>query len=259
MRNQPNQKDREMGAVVSTERMAAVFVEVADTLVDDFDLIDFLHDLTDHAAELGSASAVGLLLGDQNDQLHFMAASSKGAKHLELFQLQYSEGPCLDCHRTGEQVVVPDLRLATDRWPDFAPRAVAAGMHSVHAFPMRLRENVIGALNVFGQEPLPMDPLAAKLVQALADIATISIIQERATAHAELLTEQLQSALNTRIIIEQAKGVTARTHGVAVDAAFEMLRSHARRNHILLAKLAHDIVIGTASVPAPQPTGHGED
>lgn len=248
-----------MGTMVSTERMAAVFVEVADTLVDHFDLIDFLHDLTDHAADLGGAASAGLLLGDQNDQLHFMAASSEGAKHLELFQLQYAEGPCLDCHHTGKQIVVPDLRQATKRWPDFAPRAIAAGVHSVHAFPMRLRENVIGALNVFGQEPLPLDPIAAKLVQALADIATISIIQERASAQAELLTEQLQSALNTRIIIEQAKGVISRTHGVGVDSAFEMLRSHARRNQILLAALAHDIVIGIAAVPAPKSFDRAED
>lgn len=251
--------DGEMSPMVSSERLAAVFVEVADTLVADFDLIDFLHNLADHAASLSGAAWVGLMLADQNDQLHFMAASSEGAKHLELFQLQHSEGPCLDCHHSGVQVVVADLREATERWPDFAPRAVAAGVHSVHAFPMRLRDQVIGALNVFAEGPLPLDPMNVNLVQALADIATISIMQERAIAHAEMVTEQLQSALNTRIIVEQAKGVIARTHGIGVDAAFELLRSHARRHHLRLGALAREIVVGDAEVPAPESLDAAED
>jgi GAF domain-containing protein len=245
--------------MISTDQLAGVFVEVADTLVADFDLIDFLHNLADHAADLSGASSVGLLLADQNEQLHYMAASSEGAKHLELFQLQYSEGPCLDCFRTGEDVVVTDLREATERWPDFAPRAVAVGVHSVHAFPMRLRDKVIGAMNVFGQESLPLDDDDVKLVQALADIATISIIQERAIAHAEMLTEQLQGALNTRIVIEQAKGVISRTHGIGVDAAFDLLRSHARRHHLRLGELAHDVVTRDADVPAPGPPNGAEE
>ena len=245
--------------MISTERLASVFVEVADTLVADFDLIDFLHNLADHAASLSGASSVGLMLADQNDQLHFMAASSEGAKHLELFQLQYSQGPCWDCHHSGEQVVVADLGEATERWPDFAPRAVAAGVHSVHAFPMRLRDKVIGALNVFGEGPLPLDPIDVNLIQALADIATISIIQERAIAQAEMVTEQLQGALNTRIVVEQAKGVIARTHGIGVDAAFELLRSHARRNRLGLGALAHDIVTGAAHVPPPGSRASAED
>jgi GAF domain-containing protein len=248
-----------MGAMISADRLAGVLVEVADTLVADFDLIDFLHNLADHAADLSGASSVGLMLADQNDQLHYMAASSEGAKHLELFQLQYSEGPCLDCHRTGEPVVVADLSQATGRWPDFAPRAVAAGVHSVHAFPMRLRDKVIGALNVFGEGPLPLNDGDVRLVQALADIATISIIQERAIAHAEMLTEQLQGALNTRIVVEQAKGVVSRTYGIGVDAAFELLRSHARRNHLRLGALAHDIVTGAAEVPAPGSLASAEE
>ncbi|MET1059749.1 MAG: GAF and ANTAR domain-containing protein [Nocardioides sp.] len=237
--------------MISADRLAGVFVEVADTLVADFDLIEFLHNLADHAADLSGASAAGLLLADQNDQLHYMAASSEGARHLELFQLQHSEGPCLDCHRTGEPIIVTDLRDATGRWPDFAPRAVAAGVHSVHAFPMRLRDKVIGALNVFGEGPLPLNDGDVRLVQSLADIATISIIQERAIAHAEMLTEQLQGALNTRIVIEQAKGVISRTHRIGVDAAFDLLRAHARRNHLRLGDLAHDIVTGDADVPGP--------
>jgi GAF domain-containing protein len=236
-------------AMVSNESLADVFVEMADTLVDEFDLIDFLHSLADHAVAISGAASAGLLLADQNDALHFMAASSEGARHLELFQLQHSEGPCLDCYRSHEPVVSTNLAQETQRWPDFAPRAGEAGVRSVHAFPMRLRDRVIGALNVFGEEPLPLGPEDVKVVQALADIATIAILQERAISSAELLTEQLQGALNSRIVIEQAKGVVSRDHDVSVDAAFAALRSHARTNHLRLVELAHDVVNGKAALP----------
>lgn len=235
--------------MVSTERLADAFVEVADTLVDEFDLIDFLHNLADHAADVSGASSVGLMLADQNETLHYMAASSAGARHLELFQIQHDEGPCLDCFRMGGPVIVTDLSQAENRWPDFAPRAISAGVRSVHAFPMRLRNQVIGALNVFGEEPLPLEPIDIRIVQAMADVATIAILQERAISSAEILTEQLQGALNSRIVIEQAKGVISRDHGVSVDEAFAALRSHARSNHLRLAELAHDVVNGKAALP----------
>ena len=235
--------------MVSTERLADAFVEVADTLVDEFDLIDFLHNLADHAADVSGASSVGLLLADQSDSLHFMAASSAGARHLELFQLQHDEGPCLDCFRHREPVILKDLAQAEDRWPVFTPRAIEAGVRSVHAFPMRLRSQVIGALNIFGEEPLPLGPSDAKIVQAMADVATIAILQERAISSAEIMTEQLQGALNSRIVIEQAKGVIARAHGVSVDEAFTALRTHARSHHLRLVDLAHDVVTGTVDLP----------
>ncbi len=235
--------------MVSNERLADVFVEMADTLVDEFDLIDFLHNLADHAVVISGASSAGLLLADQDDALHFMAASSEGAKHLELFQIQYSQGPCLDCYQSHQPVITIDLAQETQRWPEFAPRAGEAGVRSVHAFPMRLRDRVIGALNVFGEEPLPLGPEDVKVVQAMADVATIAILQERAIASAELLTEQLQGALNSRIVVEQAKGVISRAHDVSVDEAFAVLRTHARSNHLRLADLAHDVVTGKVAVP----------
>ena len=235
--------------MVSNERLAAVFVEMADTLVDEFDLIDFLHNLADHAVSVSGAASAGLLLADQNGALHFMAASSESAMHLELFQLQHSEGPCLDCYRSHEPVITTDLTQEKGRWPEFAPRAEEAGVRSVHAFPMRLRDRVIGAMNVFGNETLPLGPEDVKVVQAMADIATIAILQERAIASAELLTEQLQGALNSRIVVEQAKGVISRDHDVSVDEAFAALRSHARSNHLRLAELAHDVVTGKVTLP----------
>ena len=214
--------------MISTERLTDAFVDVADTLVDDFDLVDFLHTLTDHAAAISGAAAVGLLLADHRGNLQFMAASNETGRELELFQLENSEGPCLDCYTSKQPVVNSDLLSSDGRWPLFTPQALAAGFQSVHAFPMRLRNNVIGALNIFGSSDHRFDPAEVRIVQALADVATIAILQERSLARAEALTEQLQGALNSRIIIEQAKGAIAQREGISVDAAFLVMRDRAR-------------------------------
>jgi GAF domain-containing protein len=228
---------------VSTERLARVFVEVADTMVDEFDLIDFLHMLTNRTATLVDAAAVGLLLADQRGQLEFLAASDENAKLLELFQVQTKEGPCLDAFRTATPVVNADLADAAGRWPRFAPRATAAGFRSVHAFPMRLRNQVIGALNVFGSAPGPsLGDTDVPIVQALADIAAIGLLQERAIRRGELLTEQLQGALNSRIVIEQAKGAIAQSRGVSVDEAFTLIRDYARAGNHRISEIAYTIV-----------------
>jgi len=228
--------------MIAIERLADVFVDVADTLVTDFDLIDFLHTVAGHAAEVTGTAAVGLMLSDNRGQLHYMAASSESAKVLELLQLQNSEGPCLECFQSGEPVAHSDLRLAYDRWPVFARRAVGSGVLAVHAFPMRLRDKVIGAMNVFRAESVSLPSEDQRVLRALADVATIAIIQEQAMARAELLNEQLQVALTSRIVIEQAKGAVAQTFGVTVEEAFEMLRRHARSRHLRLTELAHTIV-----------------
>ena len=236
---------------VSAERLAKVFVEVADTLVDEFDLIEFLHMLADRVAGLVDASSVGLLLADQRGQLQFMAASEESVKLLELFQIQNDEGPCLDAFRTAQPVVNADLRTAADRWPRFAPRAIADGFGSVHAFPLRLRTEVIGALNVFGDNVGGvLDDADVQIVQALADIAAIGLLQERAIRRGEVLTEQLQGALNTRVVIEQAKGAVAQARGISVDEAFTTIRSYARSNNRRLSDLARAIVTDPASMAA---------
>jgi GAF domain-containing protein len=236
-------------SAVSAERLAKIFVEVADTMVDEFDLIAFMQMLADRISGLLGGPAVGLLLADPKGRLRFMAASDETAKLLELFQIQGSDGPCLDAYRSSEPVINADLRDAAARWPRFAPVATSIGYRSVHAFPLRLRRDVIGTLGVFGTEVGDLDDTDAQIVQALADVAAIGLLQERAISRAEVLTEQLQSALTSRIIIEQAKGALAQAYGVSVDVAFDAIRSYARRNNRRLSDIANLIVTDVASLP----------
>ena len=234
---------------VSAERLSKIFVEVADTLVDDFDLLDFLHMLTVRTAGLVGASAVGLLLADQRGKLRFMAASDEKARILEILQVQISEGPCYDAYRTATPVINEDLRLAGDRWPEFTRHALAAGFRSVHAFPLRVRREVIGALNVFGSTVGgDFDEADVQIVQALTDTAAIALLQERAIRRGEVLTEQLQGALNSRIVIEQAKGAVAQSLGISIDAAFTVLRGYARRKNRKLTEVAHEVLADPAQL-----------
>ncbi len=237
--------------VVSTERLADVFVELADTLIDDYDVIEFLLMVTNRTAELIGASEVGLLLADQRGRLQFIAASNEDVRRLELFQVQVDEGPCRDAFQSGQPVVNADLQEAADRWPTFAPRAVADGYRSAHAFPLRLRQEVIGAIGVFGTEVRTWHGSEVHIVQALAHVATIGLLQERAVRRGEVLAEQLQSALNSRIVIEQAKGAIAQFRNVSVDDAFVMLRDHARRTGGRLGEVAHAALTDPASLPGP--------
>lgn len=234
---------------ISPDRLAQVFVEIADTLVEDFDLFEFFNLVTSRTAELADVAAVGLLLVDHHGHLQFMAASTEEARLLELFQVQTEEGPCQDAFHSGTPTVNADLTTADDRWPEFAPRAVAAGYRSVHAIPLRLRTNVIGALNLFGADTGRLDPTDVKIIQGLADVATIALLQERTIQRVEALTEQLQSALNSRVVIEQAKGVVAQLHNVDVTEAFELLRSYARSNRLRLLDVAQAVVTAPATFP----------
>jgi GAF domain-containing protein len=205
--------------------------------------------LTDRAAGLVDAAAAGLLLADARGRVEYMAGSSENVKLVELFQLQNDEGPCLEAFRTGQAVVNIDLGTAAGRWPRFAPRATAAGFRSVHAFPLRVRHQVIGALNVFGdRRGGDFTGGDVPIMQALADVAAIGLLQERAVRRGEILTEQLQGALNSRIVIEQAKGAVAQAQGVTVDEAFAAIRGYARGNNRKLTEVAHDIVGGPGFV-----------
>jgi transcriptional regulator with GAF, ATPase, and Fis domain len=233
------------------ELLSATFVELTDTLVVGFDVIDFLHVLTDRSVQLLDVSAAGLLLADPRGELRVVAASSEAARLLELFQLQSDQGPCLDCFRSGQPVQVADLAAESQRWPRFAPAARDAGFAAVQALPMRLREHVIGALNLFRASPAAFAPADVRVGQALADVATISLLHERSMRHSDTLNEQLQTALNSRVIIEQAKGKLAERLGVDMDQSFTLLRDRARTSNRRLSDLAQAFVDGTETITGP--------
>ncbi len=217
------------------------FVRLTDTLVADFDILDLLHGLTVDCVVLFPATAAGLLVSDESGTLQLVASSSEAARLVELFQLQSDEGPCLDCYRSGEPVSAPDLPAA-GRWPRFTVWAAEQGFRSVHAVPMRLRGQIIGALNLFGAERGPLPPDDMRVAQALADAATITVLQER-TLHAQhAVAARLQATLRRRAVVEQAKGVLAEVGGLDMGAAFTRLREHARATHQPLTELAHSIV-----------------
>jgi GAF domain-containing protein len=229
-------------------RLAATFVELADTLTDDFDVIEFLHMLTERCVELLEVSAAGLMLADSSGELRVMASSTERTRLLELYELQNAAGPCLECFRTGVPVASADLELDDERWPHFAEEARAAGFRAVQALPMRLRGDTIGALNLFASEAGARSQSDLLVAQALADVATIGILQERLVNEAQTTTAQLQTALNSRIAIEQAKGVLAQRAGIDMDEAFRSLRAYTRSGHHRLSDVARGVVEGTINV-----------
>jgi len=244
-------------------RLVQTLVELADTLVADFDIVDFLHTLTSRCVELLDASEAGIMLGDQRGGLRLVASSSERARLLELFEIQSDQGPCLDCFKTGQSVATEDLEAGPDRWPLFSAEARKSGFRSALALPMRLRDQVIGALNLFHAEPGALTAERILTGQAMADIATIGILQERAVREARVLAEQLQLALNSRVVIEQAKGVLVERASVNVDEAFQMLRRYARESNRRLHDIAQGLIAGTITIqdlkrssPAAGPARH---
>jgi GAF domain-containing protein len=233
--------------------LARTLVELADTLVDDFDVVELLTLLADRCVEVLDVSAAGLMLVAPEGSLRVAASSSEAMRVVELFELQSDEGPCLDCYRTGEPVL--NQRLAEDisRWPQFGPVALKAGFLSVHALPMRLRGVIIGALNLFRADQGDMDDADVVAAQAFADVATIAILQHRAVLEAQVLNEQLNHALNSRIMIEQAKGVLAERAGLDMEQAFSRLRNHARSHNLRLVDVAQQVIDGTLTSGALAP------
>ncbi|NEC86231.1 GAF and ANTAR domain-containing protein [Streptomyces sp. SID12501] len=228
--------------------LAKTFVELADNLVADFDLIDFLRLLTDRCVGMLDASAAGVLLADQDGKLHVMAASDEQVRLLELFQLQNDEGPCLECYRTGTPVIVHDLTREAHRWPRFVTAAHRSGFGAVQALPLRLRDNTVGALNLFRAAPGPFDPPATLIAQAMADVATISLLQHRTAHRSTMLNEQLQTALTSRVLIEQAKGKLAERQGIDMEQAFSALRGYARSHNMRLADVARAFIDDSESL-----------
>ena len=238
---------------MDADLLSDTFVALADTMVADFDIIDFLHMLTDRSSRLLSASAAGVVLADPRGQLRMAAASSDEAGLIELFQAQNDEGPCLDCLRTGQSVTATDLAGPAQRWPRFAAAATSAGFGTVNALPMRLRDQVIGALSLFSAGNTPLGQEELRVGQALADVATIGLLQERNVRRAETLAEQLQAALNSRVVIEQAKGRIAERHALDMDQAFRLLRQHSRNTNQRLTDVARYVIDSLTADFPPQP------
>ena len=227
------------------QEIAQAFVQLADTLVDDYDVVDLMHVLAERSVALLQADAAGILLQDARDNLVAVASTSHEAELVELFVVQNVAGPCRDCIHTGHPVVNVGVDEAARRWPEFVAKVTEVGFASTHAFPLRLRSQVVGAINLFSREPTLLDDDAIAIAQGLADIATIGLLQQRAIRHHEVLSEQLHTALNSRIVIEQAKGVLAERANIDVGAAFRLMRDYSRRGHHLLLDTAQQIIDGT--------------
>lgn len=242
-------ENRHDPGVPREHRIGRAFVSLADTMVDDFDLAEFLHMLVDHCVDLLEVDAAGVLLSNQRGGVRMAAASSERSELLEVFAAETDGGPCVECVRTGDVVVSTDLTADAERWPRYAGAADACGFRAVHALPMRLRDDVIGALSLLNTDPVGVHSISAQLGQALADVATIGILQHRSIDHAVVVTEQLQTALNTRVIIEQAKGMLAAHSGTLTpEEAFTALRGYARANNHRLSDLSRQVIDGTADV-----------
>lgn len=224
------------------DEVVQAFVAMAASLATGDDVTDLLNRLTCECARLLDVSAAGLLLADRRGALHVVAASSHEAADLEAFQAQRAQGPCHDCYQDGRPVLASDVATETDRWPEFVPVALEHGVRSVHTVPLRLHDQVLGALGLFGSAPGQLNEGDLRLAQALADVATISIIQDRVAADRDTVNEQLQTALDTRVLLEQAKGVLAHSGGLAMPDAYAALLRYARDNNLKLGHLARALV-----------------
>ena len=235
----------------SREReVSRAFVELASSLANGYDVVELLSGLTADCAQLLDVASAGLLLADGRGVLHVMAASSERTRQLEVFQVQRADGPCRDCYLDGAPVSAPDLHEETDRWPQFVPAALEAGFVSVHALPMRLRDRVLGTLGLFGTTVGSLSPDDLSLGQALADVASVALVQEKVASDQRSVNEQLQTALTSRIVLEQAKGVLAQQGSLQMEEAFAVLRRYARNNNLRLTAVAEAVV--ARRLPAQQ-------
>jgi len=230
--------------------LTATLVQLADSLVDDFDVVDLLTLLVDRCVEILDVAAAGLMLAGPSGELSVVASSSEAMRILEAFELQSDEGPCPDCYRSGRPIVNLDLASLHDRWPHFTPRALETGFRSVDALPLHLRDKTIGALNLFRTDNGGLGPDDLSTAQALADVATIAILQHRSALDSQVLTDQLNRALNSRVVIEQAKGMVAERAGIDMEDAFAALRAHARNHNLKLASVAREVIDGSLELGA---------
>ena len=224
------------------ERMLEVFATLADTLVADYDMVELLQLLVESCQDLLDVEAAGLLLADHNGELEVVASTDEESRLVETIQLSAEAGPCIESFRTATVVSVPDIAAAPERWHRFKAAALQNGFASTCAVPMRLRDTTIGSLNLLRTQPGELNREDLRAAQALADVATIGILHERSFRASDVTRAQLQLALNSRVTIEQAKGVLAHTHGISPDRAFDRLRTYARSHQLPLSLVAERVV-----------------
>jgi GAF domain-containing protein len=227
-----------------TEQLFDTFATLADTLVAGYDVIDLVQNLVANCRDLLDVTSAGILLLGSDDTLEVIASTSEANRLVEIMELDADAGPCLEAFRTGSVVSVPDIDIDIDRWPVFCATAKAEGIHSVYAIPLRLRDTTIGTLNLMRDQRGELNQHDIRAAQALADVATVGILQERAIRDATLIRDQLQKALSSRIVIEQAKGIVAEIDQVSMEAAFERIRHYARTQRVSLNSVAHRLVAG---------------
>jgi GAF domain-containing protein len=234
----PDQKEIDMDGAERETRISAAFVALADTLTTEFDVVDLLHTLVQQSVEILDMRAGGIMVADGAGELQLMASTSEAATLVEVMQLAAASGPCIDCFKNGAAVSVSDIEDVVSRWPEFSGAALAQDFRSVLATPMKLRGRVIGTMNLFGATAAEVSARDAAVAQALADVATIGILQERLIREGNLIEEQLQHALDSRIMIEQAKGVIAHSLSLSMDDAFGLLRKYARDGNLTIRSVA---------------------
>ncbi len=224
------------------QQLLQTFVRLADTLVDDYDVVELLQVLVDACRDLLETTAAGILLANERGELEVVASTSEASRLVEIMQLSAEAGPCIDSFRSGRRVAVPDIAHSQDSWMQFRGAAITQGFRSMDALPLRLRDTTIGTLNLLRSAPGVPDEEDITAAQAFADVATIGILHERSIRESSVLSQQLQAALNSRIVIEQAKGVVSQTHGVPIDEAFLIIRQYARSHSIGLSTVAARLV-----------------
>lgn len=242
-------------------RLSAAFVQLADTLTAEYDMVDLLHTLLDECVDVLVMNAGGLMIADSLGHLELLASTSEKADLVEVMQLAAGEGPCIESFTSGSSVSIADIGDTKTRWPEFSAVALRQGFHSVLAVPLKLRGQIIGTMNLFANQTGAVSDRDCAIAQALADVATIGILQERAIRETGIVTEQLQRALDSRILIEQAKGVLSELGSMEMDAAFSALRNYARNNNLTLRSVAEGVVNRSLDVLATSPLPsqkHGE-
>ena len=238
-----------MNRTTREAQLLQTFARLADTLVDDYDVVDLLQSLVDACRDLLDTTAAGILIADQNGNLEVIVSTSEASRLVEVMQLGAEAGPCIECYRTGVPVSLPSIVDAPAGWEQFRESALRQGFASAEAIPLRLREATIGTLNLLNAEPGRPSEENLIAARAFADVATIGILHERSIRESETLTEQLQLALRTRVVIEQAKGVVSHTNGVPVDAAFDLIRAYARSHQLRLSDVAARLVSRELRLP----------